>query len=93
MNTYYVYILTNKNNNVLYTGVTNNLTRRMFEHKNNKSIFTRRYNVHKLVWYDHTNSIMSAIEREKKIKGGSRKAKIKLIEEKNPQWEDLFFEK
>ncbi len=83
--------MTNKNNHVLYTGVTNNLERRVYEHKTkkNKHSFTSRYNLTKLVWYDHTNSIESAIEREKKIKGGSRQKKLNLIIDKNPSWKDL----
>jgi len=89
-NQYYVYILTNKNNTVLYTGVTNNLERRLYEHKN-KLIdgFTKKYNINKLVFYEITNDINSAIAREKQIKGWLRIKKIKLIEMMNPNWEDL----
>ena len=91
MKTYYVYIMANKNNTVLYTGVTNNLVRRVWEHKTkkDKQSFSAKYNLTKLVWYAHTSSIESAIEKEKKIKGGSRKKKITLIEKENPRWEDL----
>ena len=87
---YYVYILTNKNNTVLYTGVTNNLERRLYEHKN-KLIdgFTKRYNVDKLVYYEVTTDIESAIAREKQIKAGSRKKKLELIDKINPAWNDL----
>ena len=89
---YYVYIMTNKMNTVLYTGVTNDLMRRVYEHKNKLDIksFTARYNVNKLVYYETTNSIQSAIEREKQIKAGSRKKKEDLINEFNPDWKDLY---
>jgi putative endonuclease len=87
---YYVYILTNKYNNVLYTGVTNNLIRRMYEHKNKQfKGFTSKYNVNKLVYYDYTENIESAISREKQIKGWSRQKKINLINSINPTWVDL----
>jgi len=90
-NTFYVYILTNKNNSVLYTGVTNNLVRRVFEHKE-KLIdgFTKKYNCSKLVWYEQYLDAESAISREKQIKGGSRKKKEDLINKMNPQWKDLY---
>ncbi len=90
MNNYYVYIITNKNNTVLYTGITNNLERRIYEHKNKllKS-FSSKYNLNKLVYCEITSDINSAIEREKKIKSGSRKKKIELINSINPQWKDL----
>ena len=89
---YYVYILSNAQKNVIYTGVTNNLVRRVYEHKNHldKSSFTARYNVTRLVYYEHTNDANSAIEREKQIKGWNRKRKDKLIEGMNPNWEDLY---
>lgn len=88
---YYVYILTNKNNNVLYTGVTNNLVRRIYEHKNHVvKDFTEKYNVTKLVYYEETQNVESAIVREKQIKAGSRKKKIVLINNFNPIWEDLY---
>ena len=89
---YYVYILTNKHNTVLYTGVTNDLVRRVYEHKNHldKKSFTSRYNVEKLVFYEQTNNVESAIQREKQIKSWNRNRKIKLLEEMNPQWEDLY---
>ena len=89
---YYVYILTNAHKNVLYTGVTNDLVRRVYEHKHHmdKSGFTARYNVEYLVYYEITNNPEAAIEREKQIKGWNRKRKNKLIEGKNPNWLDLY---
>ena len=87
---YYVYILTTKYNTVLYTGVTNNIQRRVFEHKTGKTeSFTKKYNVHKLVYYEVFDYIDLAIAREKQIKGYSRDKKLKLIESKNPQWDEL----
>ena len=88
---YYVYILTNRINRVLYTGVTNDLVRRMYEPRNhvNKSGFTAQYNVEKLVYYEETSSSRVAIEREKQIKSWNRNRK-KLIESKNPNWVDLY---
>jgi len=87
----YVYILFNKKNGSLYTGVTSDLIKRVYEHKN-KLVdgFSRRYNTDKLAYYETCNSIVSAIEREKQIKGGSRKSKLTLIENMNPNWEDLY---
>jgi len=89
MKQYYVYILTNKSGTI-YTGVTNNLERRMYEHKN-KLIegFTRKYNLTKLVYYEMTEDVRSAITREKQIKGWLRSKKISLIESVNPEWKDL----
>ncbi|HYV33289.1 MAG TPA: GIY-YIG nuclease family protein [Candidatus Limnocylindria bacterium] len=88
---YYVYILTNFTNTVLYTGVTNDLVRRVYEHRNHLAKgFTQRYNVTKLVYFEHTESIESAILREKQIKAGSRQKKIDLINLKNANWEDLY---
>ncbi len=85
--------MTNAHHTVLYTGVTNNLARRVYEHKNGiGSVFTRRYNVHKLVYYEVGNDIKAAIAREKQIKGGSRKKKIDLINGFNPEWKDLYEE-
>jgi putative endonuclease len=87
---YYVYMMTNKNNTTLYTGVTNDLPRRVFEHKNKLAEgFTRKYNINKLVYYEIYEDIYEAITREKQIKGGSRAKKIQLIEEMNPSWNDL----
>lgn len=87
---YYVYILTNWTNKVLYTGVTNDLERRIYEHKN-KLIkgFTEKYNINKLVYFDGTTDIKAAITREKQIKGWTRQKKNNLIESVNPQWKDL----
>ena len=89
---YYVYILSNSNKNVIYTGVTNDLVRRVYEHKQHldKTSFTSRYNVENLVYYELTTDIDSAITREKQIKGWNRKRKEKLIEAKNPNWDDLY---
>jgi len=86
---YYVYIMTNKSK-TLYTGVTDNLERRVYEHKN-KLVegFTKRYNITKLVYYEETNNVQIAIEREKQIKGWLRRRKIALIESMNPKWADL----
>jgi putative endonuclease len=89
----YVYILTNKNHNVLYTGVTSDLKKRIYKHK--KKIvpgFTSVYNVNKLVYFEAFEDIYRAIEREKQIKGGSRQDKINLIDEFNPKWNDLYDE-
>lgn len=87
----YVYILTNKRNGTLYVGVTSDLPRRVWEHKI-KAVkgFTRKYGIDKLVWYESHDSIMGAIEREKAIKKWRRYWKLKIIEEMNPDWRDLF---
>lgn len=91
--TYYVYILTNKKNGTLYTGVTNDLKRRAYEHQQNLTDgFTKRYNIHHLVYYEATSDVNSAIEREKQIKKWNRDWKIKLIERDNPNWKDLIVE-
>ena len=90
---YYIYILTNKYNTVLYTGVTNDLSRRVSEHKAGEGgSFSRKYNLDKLVYYEFTEDISVAIAREKQIKAGSRQNKIDLIEEMNPAWDDLSLE-
>ena len=87
---YSVYMLSNWNNKVLYTGVTNNLERRIFEHKNELvEGFTKKYHVHKLVWFESTPDIESAIAFEKRIKGWNRAKKNALIELMNPDWRDL----
>lgn len=87
---YYVYILTNKSNNVLYIGVTNDLIRRIFEHKNKLlEGFTKKYNLQKLVYYEATSNIESAINREKQLKNWHRDWKINLINQFNPDWKDL----
>ena len=88
---YYVYILTNKASTVLYTGVTNDLQRRVFEHRNHLVPgFTSRFAVDRLVYYEVGGDIFSAIEREKTIKGGSRRKKMALVDEFNPTWRDLY---
>ena len=88
---YYIYILTNKTNSVLYTGITNNLIRLIEEHKQkiDTNSFTARYNVVKLVYYETTSDASVAIAREKQIKSGSRKKKLQLMSEMNPEWVDL----
>lgn len=90
---YYVYIMTNYKNTVLYTGVTNNLKKRVYEHKL-KLVdgFTKKYNVNKLIYYEIFNDINNAIAREKQIKSGSRKRKIDLINRLNKDWKDLYEE-
>ncbi|HUT71648.1 MAG TPA: GIY-YIG nuclease family protein [Desulfatiglandales bacterium] len=89
MKHYYVYIMTNRSR-TLYTGVTNNLTRRVFEHKHHLiDGFTKKYNITKLVYYEETNDVREAIAREKQIKGWLRKKKIALIESINAEWKDL----
>jgi putative endonuclease len=90
---YYVYILSNWNNNVVYVGVTNNLERRLFEHKN-KLIdgFTKKYNIDRLVYYESTPNIASAIQREKEIKKWRREKKNNLITAMNPEWLDLSYQ-
>jgi len=90
---YYVYIMTNRYNTVLYTGVTNNLKRRVYEHKEGLGGgFTGKYKVRKLVYYDSTDDVHAAISREKQIKGGSRRKKIDLVNSMNPEWKDLYDE-
>ena len=86
----YIYILFNKRNGTLYTGVTSDLKKRIYEHKNKTyDGFTAKYDVHKLGYYEEYNDIKQAIEREKQIKAGSRKKKIMLIESINSEWKDL----
>ncbi len=93
MKPYYVYIMTNKNYNVLYTGVTGDLLERVRQHKSKQvEGFTKRYNVTKLVYFEVYDDPASAILREKQIKGGSRKKKLDLIESMNKVWKDLFDE-
>jgi putative endonuclease len=86
---YSIYILTNDRHTVLYTGVTNNLQRRISEHRARFSSFTSRYNVHKLVYFEEFHEVNDAIAREKQIKGGSRQKKVALINGTNPDWRDL----
>ena len=89
---YYVYILTNSHNTILYIGVTNDLRKRVYEHKNHldKGSFTAQYNIEKLVYFEVSSDVKAAIEREKQLKGWNRKRKNKLIESKNPNWDDLY---
>ena len=87
---YFVYILSNWDDSVLYIGVTPNLPRRLYEHRNGLvDGFTKKYNVHKLVYFEHTNDVYSAISREKQLKNWSRSKKNILIQKLNPQWRDL----
>ena len=89
----YVYILFNKKNGTLYTGITSDLKKRLYQHKNKiYEGFTSKYDVTKLGYYEVYNDIKVAIEREKQIKGGSRKKKLLLIERQNPEWKDLSIE-
>jgi putative endonuclease len=91
MKQYYVYILASKRNGTLYIGVTNDLRRRVYEHKHDLiGGFTSKYQVHLLVHYEVTSDITSALRREKQLKKWRRAWKIELIEEKNPQWQDLY---
>ena len=91
---YYVYILSNSLNTVIYTGVTRDLIRRVYEHKHHADpdSFTARHGVDKLVYYESTSDVKAAIEREKQIKGWNRKRKNKLVESKNPSWAELYNE-
>lgn len=92
IHSYYIYILTNKIHTVLYTGVTNDLTRRCYEHKNQLvKGFTEKYNVDKLVYYELFDFVDLAINREKQLKGFSRAKKIALIDKFNPDWFDLYY--
>ena len=90
----FVYIMTNKNNTVLYTGVTNDLKRRVYEHINkiDPKSFAAKYNINKLVYYEGFHRIEEAITREKKVKAGSRQKKIELINSINKDWNDLYEE-
>jgi putative endonuclease len=86
-----VYILASKRNGTLYIGVTSDLVKRIWEHKNNMvDGFTKRYNVHQLVWYELHESMESAITREKRLKNWKRKWKLELIERRNPKWIDMY---
>ena len=88
---YYVYFLANWNNKVIYVGVTNDLIRRVYEHKNGLAEgFKKKYHVDKLIYYEIWDEIEGAISREKQIKGGSRRKKDELVGKFNPRWEDLF---
>ena len=91
--TYCVYILSSKKNGTLYVGITNNLVKRVWEHKNKKvDRFTKKYETQHLVYFEQHNNPESAIIREKQIKKWNRQWKIRLIEEKNPQWNDLYLD-
>ncbi len=90
---YYVYILATKNNSTIYIGVTNNLERRIYEHKNELIAgFTKRYHIHKLVYYETTTDIKAAITREKQLKSWSRERKNNLIHSINPEWKEISFD-
>ena len=90
--TYYVYILANNTNTALYTGITNNLIRRVYEHRveADPKSFTAQYHIHRLVYFEETCDVYAALEREKQIKGWNRARKNKLVETKNPKWDDLY---
>lgn len=91
MSDYWIYILTNQANTVLYTGMTNDLRRRVCEHQKGKGAgFTAKYRIRKLVFYERFDKAVDAIAAEKRIKAGSRKKKIALINSINPEWKDLF---
>ena len=91
MSEYYVYILANKRNGTLYTGLTSDLVRRVHEHKNNLiEGFTKRYNIHHLVYYEACETHEAAFILERRIKGWKRRWKLELIEKMNPEWEDLY---
>jgi putative endonuclease len=91
MKNFYVYILCSKRNGTLYIGVTSDLVKRVYEHKNNLiDGFTKKYKVHRLVWYEIHESAESAITREKQLKKWKRVWKLKLIEKNNPKWIDLY---
>lgn len=86
-----IYIMTNKRNGTLYTGVTSDLIKRVYEHKHAQiASFTKRYNCAQLVYYEQCEDMISAIAREKQLKAGSRKKKLALIESMNPEWLDLY---
>lgn len=88
---FYVYIMTNQADRVLYTGVTNDLKKRVWQHRSGiGSEFTKRYNVHKLVYYEIAEEPYAAISREKQIKAGSRQKKLDMINGFNPEWRDLY---
>ncbi|MCA9380139.1 GIY-YIG nuclease family protein [Candidatus Dojkabacteria bacterium] len=91
MKYYYVYIMTNKPKGTLYIGITNNLIRRVYEHKNDliENSFTSRYSLHRLVYYEVYSYVWDAIRREKNIKKWKRNWKIRMIEEVNPNWEEI----
>ena len=90
---YFVYLLSNKKNGTLYIGITNDLVRRVYEHKS-KHVegFSKKYNLSRLVWFDETSDVNAAIEKEKQMKKWKRAWKVGLIEEANPSWRDLYFD-
>ena len=91
--TYYIYIMANKKNGTLYIGVTSNLAQRVWQHKNDvHEGFTKKYGVHRLVWYEATTDVAVATLREKQMKKWRRQWKINLIEKENPDWDDLYEE-
>jgi putative endonuclease len=93
MKTYFVYIMASKKNGTLYIGMTNDLIRRVWQHKNNAHDgFTQKYGVHRLVWYEAHREVTEAIQREKQMKKWRRQWKINLIEQENPDWRDLYDE-
>ncbi len=93
MNSYYVYIMASQRNGTLYIGVTNDLIRRVYEHKQRLAEgFTKKYNVKNLVYYEETSAIEAAIHRETQMKKWNRKWKLELIEKQNPEWKDLYEE-
>lgn len=93
MKNYYVYILASKKNGVLYIGVTGDLIKRVWQHKNNfAESFTKKYHTHRLVYFESSENVETAIQREKQLKNWHREWKINLIETRNPQWLDLYDE-
>jgi putative endonuclease len=90
---YFVYLMTNSRKNVIYTGVTSNLVKRVYQHKHNLiEGFTQKYNVHNLVYFEEYSDPVQAIAREKQIKAGSRKKKEDMVDKLNPRWHDLYSE-
>jgi putative endonuclease len=88
---YYIYILTNHSHSVLYVGITSDLKRRVYEHKNGSGgVFPRKYRVNQLVYYEVFEDVYEAIKREKQLKAGSRDRKLRLIDGMNPEWADLY---
>jgi putative endonuclease len=93
LKSYYVYILASKRNGTLYVGITNDLIKRVWQHKNDiAGGFTKKYQIHKLAYFEETNDVESAIKREKQLKQWNRKWKLDLIESKNPDWKDLYID-
>ena len=93
MKTYFVYILASGRNGTIYVGMTNNLIKRVYEHKNNLADgFTKKYDVHNLVYYELFNDVNEAIKREKRVKKWKRQWKLRLIDKMNPDWKDLYDE-